>query len=68
MSEDLDNWQRDDWQYVPERDDPWMDEAIARFDAGQGVPHEEAMRIINNAIAEGTALHAQRQQARRRVS
>jgi hypothetical protein len=58
MSEEL-----DDWTYDPERDDPWLDEAVAAMDRGEWITHEEAMRRIGAAIAEELATHA----ARRRV-
>jgi len=49
---------RDNWRYVPERDDPWMDEAIAQIARGEWVTHEEAMRYIHEVIAEELARHA----------
>lgn len=47
MSEEL-----DDWTYVPERDDPRIDEAVAQMDRGERVSHEEAMRYLEQVIEE----------------
>ena len=60
MSDDL-----DDWTYVPERDDPWLDEAVAQMDRGEWVTHEQVMREIEQVIADAIAMQAERKRAAR---
>jgi hypothetical protein len=42
----------DDWEYVAERDDPWIDEALADVDAGNCVTHAEAKRYLEDVVRE----------------
>lgn len=53
----------DDWTYVPERDDPWLDEAVAAMDRGEWVPHEQVVREIEQIIADAFAEQARREKA-----
>ncbi len=42
----------DDWEYVADRDDPWLDEALADVDAGNCVTHAEAQHYLEGVIRE----------------
>jgi hypothetical protein len=58
MSEEL-----DDWTYDPQRDDPWLDEAVAEMDRGEWVTHEQVVREIEEILAEAIAAEAAREKA-----
>jgi hypothetical protein len=42
----------EDWEYVADRDDPWIDEALADLDAGNCVTHAEAQRYLEGVVRE----------------
>jgi hypothetical protein len=42
----------DDWEYVAERDDPWIDEALADVDVGNCVTHAEAKLYLEEVVRE----------------